>query len=342
MDRKSFLGGSQIKGKPVQQGQWLGMEAGLRQSPRFPLNFWILVFLFMVILNAAAPYAFALNPFQESAGQVVMETENYDAKVPRSGKDWNLFPSPGTSFLSGYSGSGYLQALPNTGTTNNTGYATLSPELKYQINFTNTGTYYIWIRGRGPTTSDDSIHSGIDGTTPTSADRMSGFPNSWTWSRSTLDGPVATVVVSTAGVHTFNLWMREDGFMVDKILLRKDSSSTAPSGTGPAESPRSGTNRAPVIASVTPAAGSSYYEQASVTVAVTASDPDGDALQYQYKVNGVVRQAWTSSSTYALASLDRNYGEKVILVEAKDPSGATASSQTKIFFMRKPKEPPVR
>ena len=338
MDRKSFLGGVQIKGKPVQIGQRLGMETGLRQSPRFPLNFWILVFLFMVILNAAAPYAFALNPFQESNGQVVMEAENYDAKVARSGKDWSFFSSAGTTA----SGTGYLQALPNTGTTNDTGYATLSPELKYQINFTNTGTYYIWIRGRGPTTSDHSIHSGVDGTTSTSADRMSGFPNSWTWSRSTSDGPVATVVVSTAGVHTFNLWMREDGFMVDKILLRKDSSSTAPSGTGPAESPRSGTNRAPVIASVTPAAGSSYYEQASVTVAVTASDPDGDALQYQYKVNGVVRQAWTSFSTYALASLDRNYGEKVVIVEVKDPSSATASSQTKIFFMRKPKEPPVR
>lgn len=31
---------------------------------------------------------------------------------------------------------------------------------------------------------------------------------------------------------------REDGIKVDKLLLRTSSSSKAPSGTGPAESPR--------------------------------------------------------------------------------------------------------
>ena len=338
MNKQTYLGGSQIKGKPVRQGQWLGMETGLRRSPRFPLNFLILL-AWVVSLNGSASVAFALNPFQESAGQVAMESENYDAKIPRNGKDWNLFSGAGIPY-SGASGNAYLQALPNTGTNNNnTGYTTLSPELQYKINFTTTGTYYIWIRGLGLTGSDDSIHAGIDGTGPSSAKNIEGFPNSWTWSKSKA-GASATIVVSTAGVHTFNLWMREDGFMVDKILLTKSSSYT-PSGTGPPESPRGGGNQAPVIASVTPAVGSKYYEQDPVTVTVAASDPNGDALQYQYKVNGVIKQAWTSSSTYSLATADRNYGEKVIDVEVKDAPGAITSSQTKIFFLHKPKEPPA-
>ena len=41
-----------------------------------------------------------------------------------------------------------------------------------------------------------------------------------------------TVNVATAGVATVNLWMREDGTRVDKILLTK--STTTPTALGPA------------------------------------------------------------------------------------------------------------
>ena len=30
-----------------------------------------------------------------------------------------------------------------------------------------------------------------------------------------MDGPVATITIDTPGVHTVNLWMREDGAVVD-------------------------------------------------------------------------------------------------------------------------------
>ena len=277
--------------------------------------------------------SFALDPFQESSGQVVMEAENFDANISRSAKTWNLLTT-----TTGYSGTGYLQSLPNTGTVNDTGYTTLSPELQYRINFTTTGTYYIWIRGRGPTTSDDSIHAGIDSTAPSSAKGISGFPNSWTWSRS-ITGGVATIIVSTTGIHTFNLWMREDGFIVDKILLRKDSSSTAPSGTGPAESPRAASNRPPVISSLTPATGSKYYEQDAVTASVSASDPDSDPLEYQFTVNGIVKRVWGATSSYSLVTIDRSYGKKTIGASVRDNKGGTATASTTLFFYKKPLKP---
>ncbi|MBI4004147.1 MAG: hypothetical protein HY353_03915, partial [Candidatus Omnitrophica bacterium] len=113
-----------------------------------------------------------------------------------------------------------------------------SPELVYHVHFSTPGTYYVWVRGYGESGNDDSIHAGIDGTGPSSADRIEGFTTSWTWSRDTRDGVVATLKVPSAGLHTLHLWMREDGFRVDRFLLRTDSSGTAPAGIGPAESPR--------------------------------------------------------------------------------------------------------
>ncbi|MBI4356227.1 MAG: VCBS repeat-containing protein [Candidatus Omnitrophica bacterium] len=164
--------------------------------------------------------------FQEASGQVVMEAENYTAKVPRNGQDWTL-----RTTTAGYSGSGYLQALPNSGVNNHTGYTTLSPELQHQLNVATPGTYYVWLRGRAPSASDDSVHAGLDGVATPSADLMCCWSNSWAWKRSTIDNVPATVQVSTPGVHTFHLWMREDGFMVDQILLTTNATSTAPAGT---------------------------------------------------------------------------------------------------------------
>ncbi len=57
----------------------------------------------------------------------------------------------------------------------------------------------------------------------------------FTWFQSTMDGPVATVQVTTPGLHTIGIYMREDGLRVDRLLLT--TASTAPTGTGPPESP---------------------------------------------------------------------------------------------------------
>jgi hypothetical protein len=35
-------------------------------------------------------------------------------------------------------------------------------------------------------------------------------------------GQPATFVVDTPGVHTLNLWVREDGFILDQVILTPD------------------------------------------------------------------------------------------------------------------------
>jgi len=172
--------------------------------------------------------------FQESGGQVVLEAEHHGQRIDRNGKSWTFETSQ-----PGFAGGGFLRALPNTGTNLNTGYVTGSPELVYRVNFSSPGTYHVWVRGYGSNGSDDSLHAGLDGAGPASADRITGFPASWAWSRTTMDNNLpATLQINSPGVHTIHLWMREDGFRLDRVLLRTDSSSTAPSGSGPAESPR--------------------------------------------------------------------------------------------------------
>ena len=63
--------------------------------------------------------------------------------------------------------------------------------------------------------------------------------NSLSWSDETLDDVAATIMVDTAGEHTVNVWMREDGFMLDKILLSRVE-GFLPHDEGPPESLREG------------------------------------------------------------------------------------------------------
>lgn len=171
------------------------------------------------------------KPFQESGGQVVMEVENFEANTARASHTWDL-----TNDAQG-SGGKIMVSNPNNNTTINSGYVGGSPELRYKVNFATTGTYYVWVRGLGPSGSDDSCHVGLDNAAPTTCDRIGSFSTSWGWTRATLDGPVATLSITTTGVHAISLYMREDGFKADKLLLTTNNNYT-PTGTGPAESPR--------------------------------------------------------------------------------------------------------
>ena len=178
--------------------------------------------------GAASPAA-----FQEANGQVVMEAEHYSAKVARNSQDWLL-----ETAQSGFSGTAYVEALANIGKNIGTNYVTTSPEVVYRVQFTTPGTYYVWVRGFGATDQDDSVHAGIDGTGSSTADTINlSTKSKWGWTRTAMDGSSATIKITSPGLHTIHLWMREDGFKIDKILLRTNSSSTAPSGSGPAESP---------------------------------------------------------------------------------------------------------
>jgi hypothetical protein len=186
--------------------------------------------------------------YEESGGEVVMEAENYMHTV--AGNDDDDGPADGEDMSShtwidysdsDASGNTALYAYPNWGY--NPRDTENGERLDYHVDFVNTGTYYVWVRMECPSGGDDSVHAGLNGTpesygaigiTERDATQCSGA-SGWAWMNATDDGEV-TVEVDSSGKHTVNLWMREDGTRVDKIMLTTDSDFT-PSGDGPAESP---------------------------------------------------------------------------------------------------------
>jgi len=172
--------------------------------------------------------------FQQDSGSdgiVSLEAEHAHRNIQQGGHSWIVTTSP-----TGFSGQSAMHSSPNTGKNQNTNYVTNSPRLDFDVNFVRTGTHYIWIRGVGPSGSDDSLHVGLDGQAVTSSDRISSLFGNWTWTNQTMDNVVATVVVGSVGTHTVNVWMREDGTSVDKIVLTTNPNFPTPQGNGPPES----------------------------------------------------------------------------------------------------------
>ncbi|MBA3684511.1 MAG: Ig-like domain-containing protein [Planctomycetes bacterium] len=164
-------------------------------------------------------------------GIVLIAAENHAANAASGGQSWNLVTAPAA-----YGGSGAMQALPNNGAMADTGYQTTCPRLDYRITFVRTGVHHVWVRGLGATVADNSIHVGLDGATVASADRMTLSTSGYAWTKATSDGVVASIDVATTGTHTLNVWMREDGVVVDALLLTTNPGYVPPaSSTGPVE-----------------------------------------------------------------------------------------------------------
>ncbi|MGI9294632.1 MAG: chitobiase/beta-hexosaminidase C-terminal domain-containing protein, partial [Pseudomonadales bacterium] len=184
-----------------------------------------LLFAFLPSIAGAAAF------LQNGSGIVSMDAEHYANKTSQSGHDWIAQTNP----PAGFAGSGVRKSTPNNGAKGTTNYAALSPRLDYEVEFNRTGTHYIWVRGASPNWGADSLHIGLDGQQVASAAAIvvpafSGY--AW-------GGGLQTINVTSTGVHTINVWVREDGVNVDKLVLASDSGFT-PTGTGPAESQQDG------------------------------------------------------------------------------------------------------
>jgi len=204
-----------------------------------------------------------------SDGLVSMEAEHFQSSNIPAGVSHYWGPISKTN----QSGDVCLQALPNNGANNNTGYENTSPRLDFTVDFVKTGTHYIWTRGIGINGNGDSYHAGLDNAPSATSDRISSFNTSWTWSKSTMDNVPASVDVSTVGEHTINVWMREDGFILDKIVITTNP-DYIPTGLGPDETTQGSSWAGPVLNS--PVAGDGQVDLSWNTV------PDADGYKVYY------------------------------------------------------------
>jgi hypothetical protein len=198
----------------------------------------------------AQQYAFAT-----SAGSVVIEAEHFHRSIPRNGRSW----APGRE-RPGFSGDGYLRselsaaggALPAEVPPN--AFRERSAELQYAVWFDTPGTYVVHIRGLAADTLPNGVNVGLDNEESRLADRVGPFSTSeWQWNHETqewdrqfdlLARNLAVLNVAEPGLHIVNVWMRRGGFLLDKLVLTRETHSQVsfplvqPQGLGPVESAR--------------------------------------------------------------------------------------------------------
>ena len=195
----------------------------------------------------------------EENGIVAVEAEHFEGQSKTDKRKWYFqdgtvstpTPDPDPSHHMSASGDGYLEILPDTRVThddplvngesfsNTPGVVGI---LDYKVKFTTPGRYFVWVRLYSTGSEDNGIHVGIDGTWPSSGQRMQwcAGKNQWTWeSKQRTDanhcGEAEKIYIDvpSAGVHTISFSMREDGVEIDKFVLSQ--SYTKPSGAGPDE-----------------------------------------------------------------------------------------------------------
>ncbi len=216
----------------------------------------------VVVTITQAQYE-SIGVFQQSTETdkiVSVEAEHYIRAIVGTGA-FSTHSWIETNTPSGYSGNSAKVTNPNNGTNaSNVGDAeNYAPRLEFDVNFTETGTHYVWLRVyTNSSNGDNSIHAGLNGSI-SAANMNLGTGSAWAWKELlNAGGARATINVPSTGEHTFGLFMREDGAHVDKIVLTTNVNYT-PTGTGPAESEQTGAsslNVTPANHDVSPSADS--------------------------------------------------------------------------------------
>lgn len=100
--------------------------------------------------------------------------------------------------------------------------------LEYDIEFTRSGTYYLYLRHAAPNSNDNSVRVALDGVLfeeELQLDVVSG--GNWTWQQGG-----SSFTINSRGTHTLTIYHREDGLPLDKVVL-STFSGRALVGTGP-------------------------------------------------------------------------------------------------------------
>ncbi len=97
----------------------------------------------------------------------------------------------------------------------------------------------------------------------------------------------------------------------------------------------------PVISSLIPEDLTKIYAESKVDILATASDSDGDTLEYQIVIDGNIKQDWNQSNSFAWYFSSSDIGKThLIQVNVADGNGAIVPKQSKIFILRAPITPP--
>lgn len=178
-------------------------------------------------------YLFQFNPplekqvIRQTADEAIsLEAEDFDANVPQGSHWWSVIEDK--------TASGYkkVQCFPDLSTDKSGVIAEYgihdprkdAPKLDYRIHFSTPGVYFIWARGQSHDHYGNSFHVGMNGQPLASSDNIEclGKNDTWIWDNDTKDDLPATIDIQEPGTITLNIWPREDGIQLDKLVLTLD------------------------------------------------------------------------------------------------------------------------
>ena len=108
--------------------------------------------------------------------------------------------------------------------------------VSYNVEFPMAGRWYVWVRAFSRGSEDNSVHVGLNGHWPDSGARMQYCPgrHQWFWDsrQRTIEDHCGVIGgvwidVPSAGTHTVEFSMREDGFIMDAFYLTLSSQMPA-------------------------------------------------------------------------------------------------------------------
>ncbi|MCY4045266.1 MAG: VCBS domain-containing protein [Cellvibrionales bacterium] len=167
--------------------------------------------------------------FVEKEGMLVIEMEDFHQIVDRNGPSWEMVDDITSSNRASITSANEAYHFGNSlqGST-----------AQYAIQVTTPGTYYLWLKSIRPEVYDntsDSLHITLNGELQPFAMAVSGF--GW---RNSLFGQEerAQITIDEAGLHTLGVWVREDGYRIDQLVLTQDP-DFVPEGIGHDSTPYS-------------------------------------------------------------------------------------------------------
>ena len=136
---------------------------------------------------------------------------------------------------------------------------------------------------------------------------------------------VTTATMSTSGVYVLRL-VASDGTLASTDAVQV-TVANAP------------TNVAPTITSFTVTSASNFHNEGSVLMQASAIDSNGNAVSFQYTVQGTVVSAWSTNTSATWQPGPTNTGLRTFAVYARDPFGLTNSIVRTNFIFRTPPRP---
>ena len=102
---------------------------------------------------------------------------------------------------------------------------------------------------------------------------------------------------------------------------------------------QAGDSTPPTINSISPPLGPGLYAGDTLTISASVTDADPSPLEYQFSIDGAIKQGWSATATFPWSTTSGMAGPHTITVEVRDAGGAASKTQMLYLYLKPPSLP---